>query len=311
MSDSEAAPAADATVHTSASVAATDSAMDTTDPSSPNAGAATPAAATDSVAAGDSGPVELCLLGLPKYMDKKRFASFLKGVKGMPESLKQSKVYQKDMGFLTFASAELAARAREVLSQVELKGRLIYVRERTAGGNKRGRSDDDGAAGDTRGAGVARRWGKRAAGRAWRLWGSCRWAACCTDGMILGPMPTSFASGFNITYEGDCSTMQGLEQGTRLSMWNPYGPAYQPDTADGCPIAAARQPGGVDAGLRADWMHFDVPMDMMCEETKGIELDGRRCDKVCPMFKDCGSCQSNRGCGWDEDGVAAGQSVAT
>ena len=75
---------------------------------------------------------------------------FLKGLKGMPESLKQSKIYQRDMGFLTFANAEIASRAREVLSKVELKGRLIHVRERTTGSNKRGRSGD-GAADDERG----------------------------------------------------------------------------------------------------------------------------------------------------------------
>jgi len=117
------------------------------------------------------------------------------------------------------------------------------------------------------------------------------WLQCCTDGMILGPMPT-FAQGFNITFEGDCSTMQGLEQGTRISMWNPFGPPYNPTTTGGCQQGTS--------GKFSNWVTYDVPMDMMCEETKGIQVGGQRCDIVCPFFTDCGSCQSNRGCGWDE-----------
>ena len=51
------------------------------------------------------------------------------------------------------------------------------------------------------------------------------WLQCCTDGMILGPMPSS-TTPHAITYEGRCAQMKGLESGTRISMWNPYGPAY-------------------------------------------------------------------------------------
>lgn len=56
------------------------------------------------------------------------------------------------------------------------------------------------------------------------------WLECCSDGMVLGPMPAADGSsmGFNVTYEADCANMVGLEQGTRISMWNPLGPAYNP-----------------------------------------------------------------------------------
>ena len=42
------------------------------------------------------------------------------------------------------------------------------------------------------------------------------------------PDATVASTGFNVTYEADCANMVGLEQGTRISMWNPLGPAYNP-----------------------------------------------------------------------------------
>ena len=64
------------------------------------------------------------------------------------------------------------------------------------------------------------------------------WLECCTDGMVLGPMPdaTVASTGFNVTYEADCANMVGLEQGTRISMWNPLGPAYNPGGCNGAPL---------------------------------------------------------------------------
>ena len=67
------------------------------------------------------------------------------------------------------------------------------------------------------------------------------WLECCTDGMVLGPLPYcckeqadgSPSPGYNITYEADCANMVGLAQGTRINMWNLLGPAYNPGGCDG------------------------------------------------------------------------------
>jgi len=101
---------------------------------------------------------------------------------------------------------------------------------------------------------------------------------------VLGPMPCphppytntpigtiDITIGFNVTYEADCSIMNGLAQGTRISMWNPQGPAYNPGGCNGAPL---RYPvAGVPR--QANWIHYDVPMDQTCTWTSGIQ--SQRC----------------------------------
>jgi len=124
------------------------------------------------------------------------------------------------------------------------------------------------------------------------------WLECCTDGMVLGPMPCPSSDsdpGFNITYEADCANMAGLEQGTRISMWNPLGPAYNPGGCDGAPL---KHP--VSGVLRAaNWIHYDVPMDQTCTWTAGIQLTAKPCAAYCARFTNCGECSSTPECGWD------------
>jgi len=124
------------------------------------------------------------------------------------------------------------------------------------------------------------------------------WLECCTDGMVLGPMPDATADniGFNITYEADCSKMVGLDQGTRISMWNPRGPAYNPGACAGTQL---RQPvAGVQKA--ASWIHYDVPMDQTCQWTSGIQLSALPCIDACSRFSNCGECNSQYECGWDD-----------
>jgi hypothetical protein len=121
---------------------------------------------------------------------------------------------------------------------------------------------------------------------------------CCTDGMVLGPMPNADTGnpGFNVTYETDCSSMTGLAQGTRISMWNPRGPAYNPG---GCNGAALREPvSGV--ARAANWIHYDVPMDQSCSWTSGIQLSALPCQNACARYTNCGECNSQLECGWSD-----------
>ena len=122
------------------------------------------------------------------------------------------------------------------------------------------------------------------------------WLECCTDGMVLGPMPDATVNsvGFNVTYEADCANMVGLEQGTRISMWNPLGPAYQPGGCNGAPL---REP-VANVPRAANWIHYDVPMDQSCSWTSGIQLSALPCDTACSRYSNCGECNSQLECGW-------------
>merc|ERR1719262_1312173 len=84
--------------------------------------------------------------------------------------------------------------------------------------------------------------------------------------MILGPMPTTGIvppDGYKVTYEADCQNMKGLDSGTRISMWNPYGAAY---TATGTAGACGTAPSAAVAANAANWIHYDVPMEQNCHE---------------------------------------------
>merc|ERR1711988_1920168 len=101
------------------------------------------------------------------------------------------------------------------------------------------------------------------------------WLECCTDGFILGPLPAPDRRSmfFNITWEGHCNNMAGLEQGTRIQQWQPY------------------SNGG-------SWIHYDVPMYQSCFETKGIQLSAQSCDEWCLTFDNCGECSAQWDCQW-------------
>ena len=104
----------------------------------------------------------------------------------------------------------------------------------------------------------------------------CRyWLECCTDGMVIGPLPRPDRDNmlFNITWEGHCDNMVGLEQGTRIQQWQPF---YN---------------GG-------SWIHYDVPMYQSCFETKGIQMSARSCDLWCATFDNCGECSAQLDCQW-------------
>merc|ERR1719335_1653261 len=87
-------------------------------------------------------------------------------------------------------------------------------------------------------------------------------------------MPDRTHMFFNITWEGHCDNMVGLEQGTRIQQWQPF---YN---------------GG-------SWIHYDVPMYQNCFETKGIQLSAQSCDDYCGTFDNCGECSAQWDCQWD------------
>jgi hypothetical protein len=101
------------------------------------------------------------------------------------------------------------------------------------------------------------------------------WLECCTDGMIIGPLPREDA--FNITFEAHCDEMENMDGGTRISMWHP-------DLH----------------GAGADWNHYDVPMNQECFAYKGIQLSARECEDSCAEYDNCGECTAQIGCGWVE-----------
>ena len=117
------------------------------------------------------------------------------------------------------------------------------------------------------------------------------WLECCTDGMVLGPLPNKFGApdGFDVTFEADCAHMTGLAQGTRISMWNPRGPAYSDPSSAACYATT---------GSAADWIHYDVPMALSCSHTKGIQIKAEPCAHLCGAIDNCGECTSHPGCGW-------------
>lgn len=126
------------------------------------------------------------------------------------------------------------------------------------------------------------------------------WLECCTDGMVLGPMPgcvggSAASPSYNITYEGDCANMVGLAQGTRVSMWNPLGPAYTPGGCNGGDLEIP-VPGVQKA---ANWIHYDIPMDQTCSWTSGIQISAEPCNTACSRYTNCGECNSQPKCGWD------------
>lgn len=128
------------------------------------------------------------------------------------------------------------------------------------------------------------------------------WHECCTDGMIVGPMPPAGHEAYNVTYEADCSTMTGLERGTRISMWSPLGAPY---------TDAGNSQTDDEAACSADvsqWLHYDVPMEQTCTWTHGVQVEGRPCSHHCADYHDCGSCSSQLQCGWDSS-VAGGACV--
>jgi hypothetical protein len=102
------------------------------------------------------------------------------------------------------------------------------------------------------------------------------WLECCTDGLVIGPLPKE-SPVWNITFEGHCDTMTGLDQGTRISQWHPF------------------KNGG-------EWIHYDVPMEQTCTEYKGIQLSAMPCSTHCPTLSTCGECTSQYHCGWSNDG---------
>lgn len=126
-----------------------------------------------------------------------------------------------------------------------------------------------------------------------------KWLDCCTDGMILGPMPSSGAlklgEQFTVTYEGECDQMEGLAQGTRISMWNPRGPAYT-SSGSGCEKTLAID----NANSASGWIHYDVPMHQSCSWTRGIQIHGERCEDHCARYTNCGECSAQLMCGWDD-----------
>ena len=108
------------------------------------------------------------------------------------------------------------------------------------------------------------------------------WLECCTDGMVIGPLPMPTKSeadegfNFNITWEGHCDNMVNLDQGTRIQQWHPF----------------------KDEG---SWIHYDVPMEQTCLEYQGIQLSARTCESYCQDFSNCGECTGQLDCFWQND----------
>ena len=130
------------------------------------------------------------------------------------------------------------------------------------------------------------------------------WLECCTDGMIFGSTPYG-PTAFNVSYEADCSTMTGLEQGTRISMYNWLGAPYTTaGAACGPPASTAYcEKTSAECGLAgaSQWIHYDVPMDQTCSFTQGIQVSARPCEESCPEYDNCGECTAQLNCAWVHD----------
>ena len=101
------------------------------------------AASADTADAAEAAePSRLCLLNVPKYMDKKQLGAFLSSVEGLPPVKSFTKVYQKEMAFVTFEDADAVAAAKPVLAAQRLKGNLLDVQDDTR--KKRQRCGDGG-----------------------------------------------------------------------------------------------------------------------------------------------------------------------
>jgi hypothetical protein len=99
-------------------------------------------AAASADAAEAAEPARLCLFNVPKYMDKKQLGAFLSSVEGLPPVKSFTKVYQKEMAFVTFEDADAVAAAKPVLAAQQLKGNLLDVQDDTR--KKRQRCGDAG-----------------------------------------------------------------------------------------------------------------------------------------------------------------------
>lgn len=126
----------------------------------------------------------------------------------------------------------------------------------------------------------------QAKGKAFWSW---HWLECCTDGILLGPLPRNAINPWSLTFTQRCYKMEGLEQGTRIQNWHPY---------------------------QQDFVHVDVPMHQSCSPANvssvhpqfsqhpsygGIKLECSACPDYCAQYtgKSCGECTANLHCGWD------------
>jgi len=120
---------------------------------------------------------------------------------------------------------------------------------------------------------------------------SWHWLECCTDGIVLGPLPRNSLNPWAITFTQRCHKMEGLEQGTRIQNWHPY---------------------------EQDFVHVDIPMHQSCAPNNvtsthphisqhpsygGITIECLACPAYCDLYsnKSCGECTANLHCGWDDD----------
>jgi len=116
---------------------------------------------------------------------------------------------------------------------------------------------------------------------------SWHWLECCTDGIIIGPLPRSSLNPWELVFSQRCHKMDGLEQGTRIQQWHPYD---------------------------QEFIHIDVPMHQSCVPPSspaadgvdeygsfgGIRIGCEPCDEYCGRFTICGECAANLYCGWDD-----------
>ena len=114
---------------------------------------------------------------------------------------------------------------------------------------------------------------------------SWHWLECCTDGVIIGPLPRRDYNPWDLVFKQRCHKMEGLEQGTRIYQWSPYEEKFK---------------------------HLDVPMHQSCvpdwdakdADTEsgydGIKVECMSCDVYCAEFTNCGECTANVYCGWND-----------
>ena len=107
-----------------------------------------------------------------------------------------------------------------------------------------------------------------------------KWATCCTDGMVLGPMPLVE---WQMTFQATTYEMRN-NQKTPL-------PTFQ--------LGSWEEDDSTVSFLQRPMSEVDIG-------TGGLRVEAYTCNSFCATFPSCGSCTAQAACGWYDDGAGGG-----
>ena len=108
-----------------------------------------------------------------------------------------------------------------------------------------------------------------------------KWATCCTDGMVLGPMPL-------VEWQ---MTFQATTYEMRNSQKTPL-PTFQ--------LGSWEEDDSTVSFLQRPMSEVDIG-------TGGLRVEAYTCNSFCATFPSCGSCTAQAACGWYDDGAGGGR----